>query len=350
MAGKVWAGLDVGAETTSICVIDDAGQIVHEAVCPTNVRSVHRELKFLKRRRFARVGLESGMGISLARGLRNLGYSIDIYESRKLSKFLRVRRNKTDAGDASGIAEAGRLATSVVSKVYMKDLDSQMLGSRLTVRRHLIRSRVRALNLLGRQLEFFGGRLTRCISRNLKGKVEAQIKELFGKTSNPFVTDLRYLLGRCEELYEFQKRMDRDLIQLARQSDVCQRLMEIPGVGPICALTFYSSVGEPCRFRYSADIGSYLGLTPRLHQSGVTHRLGRISKMGNAAARTMLVTASMQFMRWGRTDTELHAWASRIAQRRGPGRARVALARKLAIIMLSIWKKGERYQPRLVKP
>lgn len=348
MAKKMWAGLDVGVETTSICVIDAVGNVLHECVCPTNVKSVHAELRFLRRRRFARIGLESGPGIPLARGLRTLGYTVDIYESRKLSKFLKIRRNKTDSGDANGIAEAGRLATSLVSKVYMKSLECQALGSRLTIRRHMIRTRVRSVNLLGRQLEFFGGRLARCAPRQLREKVEVQLKELFGKASNPCVSELRLLLDRCEELHQHQQALDRDLSKFAQQNEVCRRLMEIPGVGPICALTFYSVVGEPSRFGKSADIGSYLGLTPRLHQSGMTSRLGRISKMGNVAARALLVNASMSFMRFSRTDTELYAWASRLESRRGSGRARVALARKLAIIMLSMWKTGETYQPRLV--
>jgi len=100
MAREIWAGLDVGVDTTSVCVIDGFGEVLHEATCPTDVRSVHREIVFLKRRRFARVGMETGTGMHLARGLRSLGYTVDVYETRQLSKFLRARRNKTDAGDA----------------------------------------------------------------------------------------------------------------------------------------------------------------------------------------------------------------------------------------------------------
>ena len=88
MANRLWAGLDVGVETTSVCVIDEAGAILHEAVCPTNVKSLHRELVFLKRRKSASVALESGNGMCLARGLRTLGYKVDIYEARQLSGFL----------------------------------------------------------------------------------------------------------------------------------------------------------------------------------------------------------------------------------------------------------------------
>jgi transposase len=346
MSKRFWAGLDVGVETTSDCVIDDDGEILHEAVCPTDVRSVHREIAFLRRRQSARVALESGNGMSLARGLQTLGYKVDLYEARQLSKFLRVRRSKTDAGDALGIAHAGRIGASLVSKVHLKSFECQALTARLRIRRHLIRSRVAMVNLLCRQLEQFGGRVTRTTKPvQLRRDVEAEIRNLFGRTATPLSTDLRSLLARCLELMEREKQIDRDLAALARANDVCRRFMEIPGVGPICALTFYAAVGEPTRFRKSSDIGPYLGLTPTLYQSGLTRRSGRISKMGNREARGLLVTASMRFRFRSGRHTQIHLWARSIEQRQGRFKARVALARKLATVMLAMWKKGECYRP-----
>ena len=351
MARKLWAGLDVGVETTSICVIDDYGEVLHEAVCATDVRTVHREIVFLKRRRSARVGIETGPGMHLARGLRSLGYTVDVYETRQLSKFLRARRNKTDAGDASGIAEAGRVGATIISKVQLKSLECQFLASRLVIRSHIVRSRVRAATVLYRQLELFGGRIrSRARSGQLRQRAEVEIKKLFGKAPIPLVAELRYLLDLCERLIAHQYQIDRELKRLALEIDVCRRFMAIPGIGPICALTFYAAVSEPHRFRRSADVGSYLGLTPRLHQSGSVKRVGRITKMGSGAARNLLVGASTQFMKCSDPGTQLHAWASQVEQRRGRGRARVALARKLAVLMLSMWKSGEIYQPKPLKP
>lgn len=347
MAKKLWAGLDVGVETTSVCVIDDGGEILHEATCRTDLKSVHREIVFLKRRRFARVGIETGTGMHLARGLRTLGYSVDIYETRQLNKFLRVRRNKTDAGDATGIAEAGRLGAATIAKVYLKDLDCQALQARLAIRRRLIRLRVCAVNTLCRQLEQFGGRISSSTrSSLLRSRVEPEIRKLFGRGPNPLVSDLRYLLDLSEELLAHQTALDSELKRLARENEVCRRFMEIPGVGPICALTFYAVVSEPHRFERTSDIGSYLGLTPRIYQSGLMCRTGRISKMGNRTVRSLLVQSSTRFMRCGTEDTQLYAWALRVEQRRSRGRARVALARKLATIMLAMWKSGETYQPK----
>ena len=349
MAKKLWAGLDIGVETTSVCVVDEVGEVLHEAVCPTDVRSVHREIGFIRRRRSARVGLESGCGINIARGLRNLGYSVDIYESRQLSKFLSVRRNKSDASDANWIAHTGRVGAPLVSKVHLKSLECQALVSRLTMRRQLVSMRVRSVNLLCRQFEVFGGRIGSCRTiALLRTRVEAQIKTLFKKGSTPLVDELRLLLDRCEDLWRCQTRLDSQLNRLARENDLCRRLMEIPGVGPICALTFFATVAEPHRFRRSADIGPFLGMTPRLFQSGLSQRVGRISKLGSRPLRSLLVHASVSFMKYDRSNSRLQAWALEVEQRRGRGKARVALARKLATIMLAMWKSGLPYRPALI--
>ncbi len=232
----------------------------------------------------------------------------------------------------------------------MKSLECQSLASRLTIRRKLISTRMRLMNLFCGQMELFGGRIGSCSSPlQLRKRADRQIREVFGKAPSPLVSDLRDLACRCEDLMIRQQQIDRDLARLARENDVCARLMSIPGVGPICALTFYASVGEPRRFRKASDVGPYFGLTPKVHQSGLTYRMGRISKMGHTATRTLLVQASTCFLRWADAKDGLYAWAAEIEQRRGRKRARIALARKLATIMLAIWKSGNNYQPKFVE-
>lgn len=345
MAGKFWAGLDVGVVTTSVCVMQDDGRVLQDSVCPSDLKCVHNEIRWLKRRRNARVGLEAGVGVSIARGLRSLGYAVDIYEARQLSKFLRVRRNKTDAGDAAGIAEAGRIGAAAVSKVYLKSLDGQALQSRLTLRRHLIRERVAAVSLLSRQIELYGGRIGAPRRRgSLSDQVEPELKKLFGRSSASLVSDLRQLVTHCETLIDRQTAIDEELERVARNNDVCRRWMRIPGIGPICSLTFYALVGDPSRFASSEKIGVYLGLTPRLHQSGLTKRSGRISRMGSSAMRGLLVQASMHFMRSADEQCELRRWALEVEKRRGRRRAKVALARRLAIMMLAMWKRQEDFE------
>ena len=348
---RLWAGIDLGVETACVCIINDAGDVLHQGVCPSSTTSVRHELDGFRRERFASVALESGMGMHVARGLTSLGYPVELYEARQLSKFLRARRNKTDAGDAIGIAEAARIGASVVSKVYVKSLESQSLQSRLAIRRHLVRQRVAAVSMLSRQIELFGGRLT-CDSRRagFRPEVEAEIQRLFPEGPAELVAQLRFLADHCERLIAYQHAIDRDLEQAAAGNDVCRRLMEIPGIGPLCALTFYAAVGDPHRFARSARIGSYFGLAPRIHESGRTRRKSRISKMGNRSVRSLLVRAAGHHLRYGKRDSALHDWTLRIEQRRGRMPSRVALARKLAVIMLAIWKSGGHFEPRDRRP
>lgn len=343
MAKKLlWAGIDCGVETASLCVIDDAGEIVHQGVCACSPAHVSEQLGQFRRTRLQSVALESGTGTHVARGLRSLGFPVELYEARQLSKFLRIRRNKTDAGDAKGIAEAGRISASLVSRVYLKSLESQALQSRLAIRRHLIHQRIAAANLLGRQIELYGGRL-RCSATNshFRAAVEEQIAGLFPKRPDKLVTELRFLTNHVERLVVHQRAIDRALERAASENQVCRRLMGIPGVGPLCALSFYASVDDPYRFAKASQIGSYFGLAPRVYQSGLSARNGRITKMGNKNVRSLLVNAAIGFLHYGPADSALREWTVRIEQRRGRAPSRVALARKLAVIMIALWKSGE---------
>lgn len=349
MAKRLWIGLDVGVDTTSLCVIGAAGEIVHEAVVPTMAKDVHRQIVSLGCRRFGRIGIESGIGAGLARGLRDLGYAVDLYETRQLSKFLRVRRNKTDAGDALGIAHAGRIASPVLSRVHLKSLECQSLACRLKIRRHLNKARTTSVNLVCRQLELFGVRLAPGTPATFAARAEQAILKTPGLKPGPLAPDLRHLLAYIEELRAHKRGLDRELMRVALANDVCRRMMDIPGVGPICALTFYAAVGEPQRFNKAADIGPYLGLTPKVLQSGGTVRSGRISRMGNAATRGLLVQSSVRFMRAADPRSSLKAWAEAIEARRGKGKSRVALARKLAMVMLAMWKGGTPFDLRLAE-
>lgn len=343
---RLWAGVDLGVETASICVIDDAGDVLQERDCPSCAKDVRHALTAFRRTRFEGVAFEAGTGTHVARGLRNFGYPVALFETRQLSKFLRARRNKTDAGDARGIAEAGRISASLVSKVYLKSLESQALLSRLSIRRLLVRQRIAAVSMLGRQVELFGGRI-RSSARvvNFRAAAEAEIRQIGRIGSTALVEHLRYLADHCQRLIEYQRSVDRDLEKIARENDVCRRFMDIPGVGPLCALTFYAAVDDPHRFSRSEDIGSYFGLAPRLHESGLTVKKSRISKMGNRHVRALLVQSASMYMIHCKNDSGLRDWALRLQDRLGRTPSRVALARKLAVIMLSIWKSGDRFSP-----
>ena len=197
----------------------------HEATCATELRAVRKQLALLKRHRHAKVSIEAGTGTHLARGLRSRGFAVDLYETRQLSKFLAVRRNKTDAGDAIGIAEAGRIGASLVSKVHLKGLECQILQCRLSIRRALIGTRVRMGNLIGRHVDHFGGRLSKMRpSPKMHANVEAILKDLFGRSAAPPAADLRRLLHYWEMLVAEQRAIDLELRDYAAANETCRRL------------------------------------------------------------------------------------------------------------------------------
>ncbi len=153
------------------------------------------------------------------------------------------------------------------------------------------------------------------------------------------------LLDLAMALRQHVKCSDAWLLKAAEAHPLCNRFLEIPGVGPICALSFYSAVEEPFRFGRSSDVAAYLGLTPRLHQSGKTRRSSGISKMGNTLTRTHLCQAANCLLQAQKQPTRLREWGLELAGRIGSGKARVAVARKLAVVMLTMWKNDTRFDP-----
>lgn len=139
-------------------------------------------------------------------------------------------------------------------------------------------------------------------------------------------------------------KLHRKVLLLARDNEVCQRLMTIPGVGPVVSLAFISTVDVPARFRNSKAVGPSLGLTPVLNQSGESHRVGRISLCGDEAMRALLYEAAQVMLTRGQKWSWLKAWAMNIAKRRGQKKAIVALARRLAVIMHRMWSDGTEFR------
>jgi len=152
------------------------------------------------------------------------------------------------------------------------------------------------------------------------------------------------ILDLCARLHADAERIEAELEMLARQNPVCQRFMEIPGVGAITALSFFTAIEEPTRFRRADDVAAYLGLTPRIYQSGESLFRGSISKMGNRLTRTHLVNAATVMLAATRTFSSLKDWGLRLSKKIGFHKARIAVARKLAIIMFGLWRDGTHFQ------
>jgi transposase len=341
----IWVGFDLGLRRTNVCVIDDAGETLHEEQCETSLPALRIAISPFPVERIRLISVEAGSETHIVRKLRDAGLPVAMFEARKASKFLAVRRNKTDASDAHGLADLGRVGRASISQVYLKTPECQELRSQLVMRKKLVLLRVAAEGAIRSRLALHGCTFKPRISRRQPRRdIEAQLAELKINEGLDLSGHIAPLLDVCESLQIYIKKLDEELKDYAASDAVCRLLMEVPGMGPICALSFYSAIEDPARFRRSTDVAAYLGLVPRRYQSGDVSRTLGITKTGSKLTRTHLVTAATSFGRHA-PDCPLKAWYQALRTRAGSRRARVALARKLSILLLIMWKRGEHFDP-----
>ena len=335
--GRYFAGLDVSVKETSVCIVDDTGRLVREAKVasePEALLSVVTNPLW----RFKRIGLEAGpLSQWLFSALAEAGLPVICVETRHMRAVLQAQINKTDRNDARGIAQMMR--AGLYRPVHVKTLRSQKLRMLLTHRKLLQSKAIAIDNDLRGTLRNFG------LKVGVVGalKFEARIRELV--ESLPDLTELvEPLLIVRRTLREQIGVLHGRLLAIVRNDDVCRRLMTVPGVGPVVALTYRATVNVPARFRNSKAVGAVFGLTPSRYQSGEINRPGAISRCGDEMMRAMLYEAAhimlVRLVKW----SWLKAWAMKIARHRGMKRAIVALARRLAVIMHRIWVDGTEFR------
>jgi transposase len=283
---------------------------------------------------FRRIGLEAGpLSQWLFSALAEAGLPVICVETRHMRAVLKAQINKTDRNDARGIAQMMR--AGLYRPVHVKTLRSQKLRMLLTHRKLLQSKAIAIENDLRATLRNFGLK----VGLVGTGKFEGRIRELVEKL--PDLTALvEPLLVVRRVLREQIAVLHRRVLAVARDDDVCRRLMTIPGVGPVVALTYRATIDVPARFRNSKAVGAVLGLTPAKHQSGESDRTGAISKCGDEMMRVMLYEAAQIMLVRSTKWSWLKAWAMQIARHRGMKKAIVALARRLAVIMHRIWVDG----------
>jgi transposase len=331
-----FAGLDVSVNETSICIVDDAGRIVREvkvASEPDALLVVLTNPAY----RFKRIGLEAGpLSQWLYSALGEANLPVICVETRHMRAVLQAQINKTDRNDARGIAQMMR--AGLYRPVHVKTLRSQKLRMLLTHRK-LLQSKVIAVeNDLRGTLRNFG------LKVGIVGKLkfETRIRELVENLPDLAILVEPLLVVR-RVLREQIAVLHRRLLVIVRDDDVCRRLMTVPGVGPVVALTFRATLDVPARFRNSRAVGAALGLTPCKYQSGESDRTGGISRCGDEMMRVMLYEAAQVMLVRSTRWSWLKAWAMQIAKRRGMKKAIVALARRLAVILHRIWVDGTEF-------
>jgi transposase len=321
-----YAGIDVSLESSSVCVVDASGRIVREAKVasePAVLITWFREIGLA----MARIGLEAGpLSQWLYAAMREAGLAVDLLETRHVRDAFKAMPVKTDRKDARGIAQLMRLGW--FRSVHCKSLPAQETRALLTARK-LVQSKHHDTEMSLRGiLRCFGLKVGKTSQRTFASRV----CELVADHPTLLLVAEALLAARAvlgEQLNKLEKRVR----SLARHDRRVRRLMSAPGVGAVVALTFVAAIDDPARFRSSKAVGAHFGLTPKKYQSGETDMTGRISKIGDAGVRTMLYEAANVIMTKPVKGSLLKSWAMRLALRAGMRKAKVALARKLAVVL-----------------
>ena len=321
-----FAGIDVSLELSSVCVVDATGRMVREAKVASEPEALiawFRGLGF----ELARVGLEAGpLSQWLFAAMRDAGLPVELLETRHVRDAFKAMPVKTDRKDAHGIAQLMRLGW--FRPVHCKSLPAQETRALLTARKLLQAKRLDVELSLRGVLRGFGLKVGPTTARTFPARVRELVE------GHPTLTAVAgALLAAREALGEQLRGLERRLRDQAREDERARLLMTTPGVGVIVALTFVAAVDDPARSRSSKAVGAHFGLTPRKYQSGETDVAGRISKIGDAGVRSMLYEAANVILTKPVKGSALKSWAARIAARAGMRKAKVALARKLAVVL-----------------
>jgi transposase len=334
-----YAGIDVSLECSSVCVVDASGKIVREARVASEPEALiawFTSLGF----DLERVGLEAGpLSQWLYAAMREAGLAVELLETRHVRKAFEAMPVKSDRNDARGIAQLMRLGW--FRPVHCKSIGAQEVRAVLTARK-LVQSKLLDVeNSLRGILRGFGLKVGKTTARNFAGRIQELVEdhpnlEAIGQA----LLSVRNVLLR--EFNAFEKRVRA----MSRCDARTRLLMSTPAVGPIVALTYTAAVDDPSRFKSSKQAGAHFGLTPRRYQSGETDRSGRISKIGDASVREALYQAAhVMLTKPVKGCTQLKSWAMRIARRAGMGKAKIALARKLAVILHRMLANATPFNP-----
>lgn len=333
-----FVGLDVSLNETAICVVDEDGIVIREAKVPSEPEAISTWLADLSLD-VVRVGLEiGGLARWLYAELRSTGWPAICIDPRRLRGLTKTMPIKTDRNDARAIAQVMRVGW--YSIVHIKSGVSQEMRMLLANRKTLLIKQIDIENEIRGTLRVFGLKLAGRITRT---SFEERALDLVADKPR-LMAMLRPMLAARAALSQQYAVLHKMVLDIIRSEPTCRRLMTVPGVGALTAITYLTTIDDPARFQHSRDVGAHLGLTPRKYASGEIDRNGGISKCGDALLRATLYQAALALLTRTQRWSTLRAWGMAVAKRRGLRRAVVAVARKLAIVLHRIWADGSEFR------
>lgn len=333
-----YVGLDVSKDETYICVVDKDGKQLWQGKCETGPEPIAALLR-ANAPDAKLIGLESGgLATFLWHGLNDLGFPIICIDAYHAHGVLKLQLNKTDKNDAHGLAQLMR--SGWYKEVHVKSFETHEFRVLYKSRSSLVFMRSDVVNQIRGTLRLFGIFIKGVAGVGFEQRIEGMIKEggTMAAPLNALLSVLKTIKAEIEEL-------DEKILDHAWADPSCRALMTIPGVGPMTAAHFVLAVEDADRFKKSKSVAAYFGLTPRRYQSGGMDFNGGISKRGNKTVRHHLYEAANILMTRSKKPSALQSWGLNIAKRSGKKKARVAVARKLSVIMHQMMQTGECFNP-----
>jgi len=337
---KTTAGVDIGDKYSYLCLIDtESGEVIEEGRLRTTPEAFER--------RFAseqplRVAIEAGTHSPWAsRVLEGCGHEVLVANARKL-RLIYSNKRKTDEVDAENLARLARVDPKLLYPLRHRGEESQAHIALIRSRDVLVSSRTQLVNHVRGAVKSFGARLPKCPARSFHKRAAEHIPEAL-------LAALAPVLEQIGSLTERIRQYDRRLEAIAKEHyPETELLRQVEGVGPLTALTFVLTLEDPYRFERSRSVGAYLGLVPARDRSGERDPQKRISKEGDEMLRRFLVSGAHYILGPFGSDSVLRRHGQKIASRGAKNakkRAVVAVARKLSVLLHSLWISGEVYEP-----
>lgn len=338
-----YAGIDVSLDSASVCVVDQTGAIVREGKVLSEPEALIGWFGGLGVS-LGRIGLEAGpLSQWLYAGLAEAGLGVELLETRHVRAAFKAMPVKTDRNDARNSAQLMRLGW--FRSVHCKSLPAQEVRALLAAR-SLLQGKLHDIEMSLRGiLRGFGLKVGKTTRRTFAARVGELV---CGQETLTIVAEA--LLASRAVLAEELAGLERQVRERARADERARLLMTTPGVGVIVALTFVAAIDDPGRFTSSKQVGAHFGLTPRKYQSGETDISGRISKIGDGSVRTALYEAANVILTRPVKGSRLKRWGLAVAKRAGRNKAKVALARKLAVVLHRMLADGRPFEAEPAKP
>ncbi len=329
-----YVGIDVHSKYSEVCGISEEGEVTLRRRIPTTETALRR---FFGCREQSQVTLESGPVTPwVYRLLCELGHEVTVVNPRRV-RLIAESTLKTDGIDAEVLARLSRLDLDLLRPVYQRTREAQELRARLRVRTSLVKARTSLINAVRGTLRAQGYRVPSCPAKSFVVRYASMgLDSSLAETIDPLVTTIGELTDRIN-------RLEKELVAESSSNELLVRLQTVPGVGPLVSLAFLGWMDRPDRFRKSRDVGACLGLRPSLRSSGGHEIRGRITREGDAEMRRLLVQAAHAALNC-RKESSLKNWAESLVERLGKGKAVVALARKIAVLLHRLWVTGDTFR------